>query len=227
MPFRISKDRIGDKRYVAFVDILGFSREVQDNFDSILDVYQQLLEASQIFDALPLIGKQHNVSIHIYSDSFILASETLSPLVRIIKGLHMITLSHDCLVRGGIGFGRHIEASHGTNFCVVSQALVQAVEVEKRVKRPCVALHESIQIPGDWWNSDQSPFSRGLLFFDGIRIVNPFSVFWGRTAAARVSRLSEKYPDHRDKYEWFLSLYENVVSDKMLVPTTYYKGENA
>jgi len=44
MPFRLLKDRIGDKRYVAFVDILGFAREVRDNFDSVLDVYQQVLE---------------------------------------------------------------------------------------------------------------------------------------------------------------------------------------
>jgi len=218
MPFRLLKDRIGDKRYVAFVDILGFAREVRDNFDSVLDVYQQVLEGLQIFEALPSIGMHHAVSLRIYSDSFILTAETLSPLVRIVKGLHMVTLAHDCLVRGGIGYGRHIEASNGANFYVISQALVQAVEVEKRVKRPCVALHESIQVPGDLWNSDQSPFSRGLLFFDGLRMVNPFSVFWGRTAAARVSRLVELYPDHRAKYEWFFSLYEHVVSDKKLVP---------
>jgi hypothetical protein len=219
VPFRISKDGIGDRRYVAFVDILGFARKVRDNFDSILEVYQQMVNtASQTFDTLSSVGIQHDVSIRIYSDSFILVSEAISPLIRIVKGLHMITLAHDCLVRGGIGCGRHIEASNGNSLCVVSQALVQAVEVEKRVKRPCVALHESIQVPNDLWNEDQNPFSLGLMFYDGIRLVNPFSVFWGRTAAARISRLAEAYPDHRDKYEWFLSLYENVVSGKMLVP---------
>ena len=212
VPFRPLKDRICNKLYVAFVDILGFAREVRDNFDNILDVYQQVLESLQIFDVLPSIGVHHGVSIRVYSDSFILTSEKLYPLTQIVRELHMLTLSHDCLIRGGIGFGKHIEASHGDNLYVISQALVQAIEVEKWVKRPCVALHERIQVPGNLWNSGS------LLFFDGIRMVNPFNVFWERTAAARVSRLSEQYPEHRDKYEWFLLLYKNVKSNKTLIP---------
>jgi hypothetical protein len=144
LTFQPFKNKVFDKRYVAFVDILGFAKKVRDNFDSMLGVYEQVLEAIHIFDMLPSVGIHHGVSIHTYSDSFILTSETLSPLVEIIRSLHMLTLAHDCLVRGGIGFGNHIEEYYGNNFYVVSQALVQAVEVEKQVKRPCVALHESI-----------------------------------------------------------------------------------
>jgi hypothetical protein len=219
VPFRPLADSLYDNRFVAFVDILGFARKVQEDFDSVLDIYQQVLEASQIFDELPSgFGWDHGVSLRIYSDSFILTSPTLSPLVRIVKGLHIIALSHDCVIRGGIGFGKHVESSEGDNFYVVSQALVQAVEIEKHVKWPCVALHESIQIPTDLWNSGRGSYFRGLLYIDGIWIVNPFNIFWGRTAVARVSRLCEQYPGHREKYDWFLSLYDRFISGDTLPP---------
>lgn len=214
VPFRPFKDKAADERYVAFVDILGFGRKVRDDFGSMLEIYEKVLEATQIIDALRSSG----VSIRIYSDAFVLTSANLSTLTQIVTGLHMLTLAHDCLVRGGIGFGKHIEASHGDNWFILSQALVQAVEVEKRVKRPCVALHEDIEPPMDWWDRGQNSFSRRLLFFDGITLVNPFSILWGRTAANRVSRLSERYPEHREKYEWFLSLYDKVVSGEALIP---------
>jgi hypothetical protein len=130
----------------------------------------------------------------------------------------MQTLFHDYLVRGGIGYGKHIEVSDKGNLYVVSQALVQAVEVEKIIKYPCVALHESVQVPADCWISEIENLYRGLLYFDGIRLVNPFNMAWGESAAIRVNMMLDECPEHRPKYEWFLKLFNAVMSDKPLIP---------
>src|SRR3989337_3264109 len=139
-------------------------------------------------------------------------------MIGVIQGLHMLTLGHDCLVRGGIGFGKHIEVHQSNNFLVVSQALVQAVEVEKKIKHPCVALHNSIEVPQDWWNADIPPERRGLMYFEGIRLISPFNIGWGQSAMTRVAQLSVQYPEYNDKYDWFLRLYEAWYSGDPLVP---------
>ncbi len=56
-------------------------------------------------------------------------------------------LAADCLVRGGIGFGKHAQQFDDGNLYFASEGLVHAVEVEHTVKHPCVALHDSVSVP--------------------------------------------------------------------------------
>ncbi|MBI5603502.1 MAG: hypothetical protein HY879_09100 [Deltaproteobacteria bacterium] len=218
-PFKPFKGEKLSNQYVAFVDILGFGREVNENFCNLLENYEKMLDFIRIPQSISL-----NVTVKVFSDSFIISSRNIHQLSEVVKGLHMMTLANDFLIRGGIGFGSHIEVQKETDLYVVSQALNRAVEVEKEIKMPCVALHESVEIPDEWWNPDVSPFMRKILYFDGIRLISPFNVFWGTTARLRVASMSKKYPEHRDKYDWFLKLYEAVISGDPLIPPAQIEG---
>jgi len=201
--------------YVAFIDVLGFSHRIENDFAGALDAYRQLLHNVDI------LNPPSTVSLRIYSDALLVSSSELLPLVKAIHTLNFLTLVGDCLVRGGIGYGLHAEQESGTNTFVVSQALSRAVETEKQIRRPCVALHDSVSIPEFFWLNDADTFLRPLLFFDGIALVNPFSIMWGVSAGHRVEMMREQYPEHREKYDWFLRLYEAVRNREALVPPRY------
>jgi len=202
------------EKFVAFVDILGFGRQILNDFQNTLKIYTDILNSTVIKYL------QKDVSLQIYSDSFLLTSEKLGPLIGMCQALQWQTLFNDCLVRGGIGFGKHIEIQKNNDFYVISQALVQAVEVEKNIKFPCVALHNNIVIPQKWWNPHVHPVERGLMFFEGIRLVSPFSIYWGESAMVRVSNLKDDYPEHSEKYDWFLRLYDAAYNNgDPLVPS--------
>lgn len=161
-----------------------------------------------------------DVSFHVFSDTFILASPQLTRLVSAVQGVLWQTLFHDLLVRGGIGFGRHIEKSGAGHLQVVSQALVKAVKTEKRTTFPCVALDESVVTGETWWPREVPNQHRSLLYFDGIQLVNPCNVYWGQSAGMHVLQLRELYPIHAEKHDWFLRLHSAIMSDEPLVPST-------
>ena len=204
---------IAANRYVAFVDILGFGKQVLENFDDIFETYQELVENITV-----LTGNPKDINFQILSDAFLVSSASFRALVKAIQALHMHTLFSNCLVRGGVGFGKHLQVNKDDNFYVLSQALVQAVQVEKNIKFPCVALHDSIEISKEWWNPNIHPTIRGLSYFEGIRLITPFNIMWGQSAKMRVSILADTYPEYRDKYNWFLRLYEATFSGDPLVP---------
>jgi len=194
-----------EEKYVAFIDLLGFSKHVLDKFEKTIEIYQQIIDNIRIVDVV-----KHNVSVQIYSDSILLTSSELSPLVQVVSTVLMQTLRNGFLARGGVGFGQHVEVYNGSNFYVVSQALVNAVAVENKIKRPCVAFHNSVAIPEEYWDTKVSPFSRKILHFDGISLISPLNVFWGTSAISIAKSLSEKFPDYKEKYDWFLSLCEAI-----------------
>ncbi|WP_161803601.1 hypothetical protein, partial [Burkholderia cenocepacia] len=57
-----------------------------------------------------------------------------------------------------------------------------------------------------------------LLHFRDRNIVNPFSPYWGVSACARATMLMEQSPSHKEKYLWFLALYNAVAAGDKLVP---------
>lgn len=205
-PFEPLKNVVPEEKYVAFIDLLGFSKQVLDKFDETKGIYNQIIDYMQIVDVV-----KHNVSVQVYSDSILLISSELLPLARIVKKILMITLHNGFLARGGVGFGRHVEVYNGSNCYVISQALVHAVAIEKTIKRPCVALHDSVAIPEKCWKTEDPPITRAILHFDGISLVCPLNVFWGRSAISLTKSLSEQFPDYREKYDWFLSLCEAIM----------------
>ncbi len=204
---------VPDLKYVAFIDILGFSDFVRNKFDKMITVYQNILERW-----IENPSYYPEVSLRIYSDSILLSSNSFGKIIGSINILSIFTLWENFLIRGGVGYGNHIEMIENENYYVLSHALIDAVSIEKTIKRPCVAISPNIHIPVDWWDPSVSNFLRKLIYFDDIVLVSPFSIVWGYSAMSRVKQLMEKYPDHREKYEWFLRLYEAASGEKPLVP---------
>jgi hypothetical protein len=70
------------------------------------------------------------------------------------------------------------------NFFVVSGALVRAVEIEKNIKVPAVVLSEEISLDINAWvpRFAFGIFQTPILYYKGLTIVNPFNLFWFRTA---------------------------------------------
>lgn len=202
--------------YAAFLDVLGFSAKTIHEFDDTVKVYEELINSWNYH-----YEYHQDVSLTIYSDSLLLTSAHLGHLVGAINTLHMVTTMADCLLRGGVAFGRHIELRDRENIFVVSEALTLAAQIERQVTHPCVAFHESVRIPEQWWvpyRPDVPNLLRPVLYFDNKRIVNPFNQFWYQSAAVRAGQLATKYPEHQRKYDWFLDLHIAVSESALMIP---------
>jgi hypothetical protein len=213
-----------EETYVAFIDILGFSRKVKEEYNNIIEAYENILTDAQL---LPVMVP--GIQLRIFSDSLMVTAKDLLSIITSVNALHQVTLFHDCLIRGGIAYGKHVEVAESGNLYLVSQSLIKAIEIEKSINNPCVVLHPDIIIPREWWPPVPNPFLRKLMYYEGNIIVSPFNLMWGLSAMTRVSMMLERYPDHHDKYNWFLKLYKAVWSAIPLVPPEiakyYRRGE--
>jgi hypothetical protein len=69
-----------------------------------------------------------------------------------------------------------------------------------------------------WLSLCEWPASNSSPALSRQNIVNPFNIFWLRSAGDRASELMAASPSHRDKYLWFLALHEAVDNGQELVP---------
>ncbi len=210
------RDKVSNK-YVALVDILGFSSGVLRDFDVALQTFESVLHSTGIVEKL-----FEDVEVRIYSDSYLLISDSLNRVVAATQGLLMQTLFNDYLVRGGIAYGKHIDVSQPPNLFMVSEAVVKAAMVEKSVKHPCVAIHPDVPLGDEWWAPAARSLDRGLLYFGGLAIVNPCNAGWGMSAGTRVFQMLEAHPEHREKYDWFLQLHQAIFSPVPMVPPRFF-----
>ena len=201
-------------KYVGFCDILGFSSAVQKDFDATIALYKELRE---ILRDWPF---SERAQITVYSDSILVVADELPPVLDAIVSLHWVALRQDWLIRGGVAYGKYWEEREDGNLFVVSDALVQAVALEKTVKVPAVVVASDIPLGIEAWVPRflRSIFEAPLLHFQGLSIVNPFNQYWFASATMRAKQLLERHPDHKEKYDWFLSLAEAVARDDILVP---------
>lgn len=186
-----------DTCYVAFIDILGFGQQVLDAFDQTLDVYEEIIN-----DCFYL-GKWHDtVKLNIYSDSIILVSARIEPIIEVAVMVELTALKNYYLVRGAIGFGKHIENTQNGNVYMISEALVNAVRLEKEIKMPCIVLQSSIKIP-DTVIADPR---RLVVNYESKYILNPF---W-ESKDLRDSLIAMAAAAKRDKnkYDWLIRFYD-------------------
>lgn len=135
------------ERYAAFVDLLGYGAQAMNDFEGTVEIYKGILHRWQW-----LYEFQPDVPATIYSDAILLTSDDLGPLIQAVNTLNMLTLMGDCLLRGGIGYGCHLEASQEVNTYVVSEAITRATSMEKSIGHPCVTVDSSVTIPKDRWD---------------------------------------------------------------------------
>lgn len=201
-------------RYVAFCDVLGFSNAVEERFEHTISVYAEFMERMQDW---PFPEK---AEISVYSDSILIVSDELAPVLHAVKALWFATMTQDWLIRGGIAYGRYWEQKRNGNLFVVSDALVRAVRLEASVSYPAVAFSPEVKLDlGAWvpWYSD-GPFEAPVLHFRGLSFVNPFNPYWFQSAQVRVSQLLASHPEHAKKYNWFLDVAEAIERGESLVP---------
>ncbi len=202
-----------ETRFVAFCDILGFSNRILVDFGQALEVYKQF--GDSLSDE-----KFKEVHATMYSDAILLTADSLARLLVAVQMLWFLALRNDLMIRGAITKGRYWEKRQGDHLLVASDALVRAVNLEKSVGVPAVVIADDVEIPDEYWMGRfaYGPFGTALLHFRDRNIANPFSIAWGYSAATRARMLMDESPAHKDKYLWFLALYEAVKNGQELIP---------
>jgi hypothetical protein len=219
-----------EKKYVAFCDILGFKNAVTGDLNATISFYRQFAKGASL---LSNIIKETKITI--YSDSILIVGNDLAPVLSTVQLLWSDALRNNYLIRGGVAFGDYWSEEKDGHFLVVSGALVEAVELENKVRDPAVVLSDDIDIPEIMWASrfnktnndgsfntieeDYRPiFRMPLLHFRDRNIVNPFHKYWFASAGINVRQMLEAHPNHKDKYNWFLELEQAVADDNALIP---------
>jgi hypothetical protein len=201
-------------RYVAFCDILGFSNRILNDFEGTLDAYQRF---ANLASELPVL----EVQLSIYSDAILITAESLHTVLSAAQTLWFFALANDLMIRGAIVRGRYWEQRRDGHLLVVSDALVRAVKLERSIGIPAVVTADDVEIPDSLWVrrfAHNPPVTTPILHFRDRNIVNPFNLFWLKSAAVRSRELMNQNPAHKDKYLWFLALHEAVMNSRELVP---------
>ena len=141
-----------EKRFCAFIDILGF-KEKTKNFEDAVKYYKDYIKRYQIFtecdkniwDAvyktLNREDDQEELEEIIFSDSIILYSQDWLKLLNRIANVMAILMEAGFWFRGGIGYGKYYSDVADAHICMVSEGLVEAVELEeKRAIYPRIIL---------------------------------------------------------------------------------------
>jgi hypothetical protein len=201
-------------KYVAYCDVLGFSNSVLANFEIASRAYAQFRSTIRDFPF------HKEVRISMYSDSIVIVSDKLNPVLSATQTLWFVALANQWMLRGGIAYGHYWERKEDGNVFVVSDALVRAVRVEKSIKVPAIGVSDEVVIDDLIWavRWRHGIFVVPVLHYEGRTIANPFNLYWFTSAKMRARTMLEEFPDYREKYEWFLSLSESVGRDDILVP---------
>jgi hypothetical protein len=201
-------------RYVAFCDILGFSNRILNDFERTLEAYQRF---ANLASELPVA----EVQLSIYSDAVLETATSLHAILSATQNLWFFALANDLMIRGAIVRGRYWEQRRGNHLLVASDALVRAVKLERSIGIPAVVIADDVEIPDSLWVrrfANNPPVTTPILHFRDRNIVNPFNLFWFKSAAVRGTGLMNENPEHKDKYLWFLALHEAVANNRELVP---------
>lgn len=204
-----------ENKYVAFCDILGFSDAVTNRFDEVIELYAKFKEKLAGYPELSLLKTS------IYSDSIIIVGDRLIDVAKTVQILLWHTLLNGWIIRGGIGYGKHWLQSDENNLLVVSQALVNAVNIEKAIKIPVIAISNDIPLTfEDYWKFAfvTDFFLFPIIHHKGVNIINPFNQYWFNSAETNFNKLKEKYPEQSEKYNYLLGLVKAKKENESFVP---------
>jgi hypothetical protein len=203
-----------ENKYVAFCDILGFSNKVLSDFEDTVNVYREfkkeLVEPNII-----------EVDISIVSDSIMIVSDDFFKVAEAVQILVSWTCSRKkWLVRGGVAYGKHWEQRDGNNLLVVSEALVKAVNIEKAIKHPIIAVSDEIPLGLEYWlrGFGNSVFSLPIINYDNTNIVNPFNNYWFGSAEVKLKEMKNDNPTHATKHDYLLDLIEAIKRGDCFIP---------
>ncbi len=203
-------------KYVAFCDLLGFSNAVLTDFDKTADIYKEFREEVSKKKTL------FKIELGVYSDSIIIVGDDLIQVAQTAQILQWTTLRHGWLVRGGIAHGKHWKESDANNLYIVSEALVKAVSIEKKIKHPIIAIDSDILLDLKYWiyAFNYSVFDLPIIHYNEQNIIMPFNNYWFKSAEIIVKDLKHQFPDHKFKYDYLLKLIESIKNGDVFIPQT-------
>lgn len=136
------------KQFCIFIDILGFKNRMK-NFEDALIYYKRFFAVFDAFDkmhssivkevsnTLKQNFSQDNSSSYIgnitFSDSIVFYSTDWKALLFRVANVMSFLLSSGFLFRGGVGYGKHYSDIQPGHTYIVSEGLVQAVEIESKI----------------------------------------------------------------------------------------------
>lgn len=136
------------EQFCIFIDILGFKNRMK-NFEDALAYYKQFFAIFDAFDKIhctiskevtdisnKIFSHYDNTSSYIenitFSDSIIFYSANWKALLFRAANVMSFLLSSGFLFRGGVGYGKHYSDIKLGHTRIVSEGLVQAVEIESK-----------------------------------------------------------------------------------------------
>lgn len=149
-----------NQQFCAFIDILGFKNKMK-NFDKALEFYRKYIATYDAIDKMhssmlqsisnalqqnhpPTEDLKNSVENILFSDSIILYSADWKSLLFRLANTMSWLLSLGFLFRGGVGYGKHYSNIQLGQMHIVSEGLVQAVEIESCIsKYPRIVIGQS------------------------------------------------------------------------------------
>lgn len=124
-----------EKKFVAFIDVLGFSELVNNTKIDEINLYLR----NAYFEAIS-IDKQ--LKVFMISDSIIIVSnntfEEFKKLLQAIQKIQNVLLKNKILIRGGISCGE-VHVDHPNNI-IIGKGFIAAFDLEKEAKYPRVII---------------------------------------------------------------------------------------
>lgn len=170
--------------YLAFLDILGFSKfvENENNGEATTNLFEFVKKFSHLFNTSPAL----NVQVSFFSDTIIITSEKLDKLiVPIYLAESYLKDSLGLLFRGSIVYGKYYHKD-GSTF---GPAVVEGYKLENRAIYSRIVLSDSIEVDKD-----------DIFFFqdiDGYMCVNPYAMVFNEILTFTPE--GSVYPDEIDE----------------------------
>jgi len=230
-------------RYVAFLDILGFS-DLTVKADQHPNWRSYLINCiSALKNALPTRADANQFRFVQFSDSIVISALRspggLSNVIYAATTLVRKMLDLNILLRGGIAAGNF----HHDDNMMFGPALVRAYEFEKRGAPPHVGLHTAviedmkpIGLNADWtgfialdpW--DQTPMLHTFQDFGCYNGISDPTGFQVDIVAAQLAERIERHakdmsaaPAVRAKWKWLQDYYNQTVAPAdILVPSRHF-----
>jgi hypothetical protein len=216
--------------YVAFVDLLGFSGRVREDWSNAARVYSAVMsEADRLYEGHKAFwGHMDRVvpaTLRTISDSLVIVGSDLIDVGTLAQAIQSAALaSGNMLVRGGIAYGPHSAVDQGPHSYMVSRPLAVAAGLESNIARyPRIVLDRDSGVENDAEKLRRQGHGLFMECEDGLWMVVPFSFRLeaagespDRFGAARtiLERLAaaHKQTPHSAKYDWMLSCVDRVTA---------------
>lgn len=194
----IEEEYIKGKCLVAFIDICGFKKMVEEYFNGknaeVLDILQNALQQAEksnsenlnILSPTPIkiqfkqFSDCVSLSMSILSDTTFLIQ--VITFISLVRSYHRILMENGIFSRGGIAFDKHYETSN----VIFSKGLIKAYKNESEIAvYPRIIidseLAETIKEEMHSLNFKKLNDFIGTIImkdWDGIYFINPFEYFW-------------------------------------------------